>query len=214
MPSARAKAAQSIATTPKRVTHIISAIVLSFDRRNGLYHEGRRSFGYDCWRWRWRWRWHHGQRARAALTSILDVRAALLRVGYSVAVLFTFPLQLYPATKILEARLLPLSSLTHPHVKWRKNAFRGATVNDVLLSLMTVTLRKYYDEIGVPLPVIPRPWPCRGPAVAQPALHEGRLDACGARLMKSARSARRERNSLLSRGTTRRFNESSADDQT
>ena len=37
-------------------------------------------------------------------------------------------------------------------VKEIKSKFAGATVNDVLLSLMTMTLRKYHDEIGEPMP--------------------------------------------------------------
>jgi diacylglycerol O-acyltransferase len=37
-------------------------------------------------------------------------------------------------------------------IKEIKSKFNGATVNDVLLSLMTMTLRKYHDEIGEPMP--------------------------------------------------------------
>ena len=37
-------------------------------------------------------------------------------------------------------------------IKEIKNRFEGATVNDVLLSLMTMTMKKYYDEVGEPLP--------------------------------------------------------------
>ena len=37
-------------------------------------------------------------------------------------------------------------------IKEIKNHIEGATVNDVLLALMTMTLRKYYEEVGEPLP--------------------------------------------------------------
>lgn len=37
-------------------------------------------------------------------------------------------------------------------IKEIKSKFPGATVNDVLLSLMTMTLRRYYDEVGESLP--------------------------------------------------------------
>ena len=37
-------------------------------------------------------------------------------------------------------------------IKEIKNAFEGVTVNDVLLALMTMTLRRYHEEAGSPLP--------------------------------------------------------------
>ncbi|KAJ7767110.1 vacuolar amino acid transporter 4 [Mycena metata] len=47
---------------------------------------------------------------------------------YSLAIMLSVPLQLFPATRILENALLPRSGKGNTGVKWSKNAFRWATV--------------------------------------------------------------------------------------
>ena len=43
---------------------------------------------------------------------------------YSLAILLSTPLQLFPAIGILEAKLFPRSGKNNPHTKWMKNSFR------------------------------------------------------------------------------------------
>ena len=43
---------------------------------------------------------------------------------YSLAILLSTPLQLFPAIGILEAKLFPRSGKNNPHTKWKKNVFR------------------------------------------------------------------------------------------
>ena len=43
---------------------------------------------------------------------------------YSLAILLSTPLQLFPAIGILEAKLFPRSGKNNPHTKWMKNIFR------------------------------------------------------------------------------------------
>ncbi|KAI9501844.1 transmembrane amino acid transporter protein-domain-containing protein [Coemansia spiralis] len=50
----------------------------------------------------------------------------LVQILYSVAILFSMPLQLFPAVKIMEAMMFTRSGREHKSVKWQKNAFRTA----------------------------------------------------------------------------------------
>ena len=43
---------------------------------------------------------------------------------YSMAILLSTPLQLFPAIGIMEAKLFPRSGKNNPHIKWMKNVFR------------------------------------------------------------------------------------------
>ena len=43
---------------------------------------------------------------------------------YSLAILLSTPLQLFPAIGIMEAKLFPRSGKHNPHTKWKKNVFR------------------------------------------------------------------------------------------
>ncbi|KAJ1999823.1 hypothetical protein H4R26_004903, partial [Coemansia thaxteri] len=52
----------------------------------------------------------------------------LVQLLYSVAILFSMPLQLFPAVKIMEAMFFTRSGREHKSVKWQKNLFRTATV--------------------------------------------------------------------------------------
>ncbi|WVF69259.1 hypothetical protein IAT40_004035 [Kwoniella sp. CBS 6097] len=47
---------------------------------------------------------------------------------YSVAILLSIPLQLFPAVRIMENGLFSRSGKHNPSVKWQKNVFRGCTV--------------------------------------------------------------------------------------
>lgn len=47
---------------------------------------------------------------------------------YSIAILLSIPLQLFPAVRILENGLFSKSGKHNPAVKWKKNLFRGAVV--------------------------------------------------------------------------------------
>ncbi|KAF8591215.1 hypothetical protein K439DRAFT_1327850 [Ramaria rubella] len=47
---------------------------------------------------------------------------------YSMAILLSIPLQLFPAVRIMENALFTRSGKLNPRVKWEKNAFRGAVV--------------------------------------------------------------------------------------
>ncbi|KAJ2863363.1 hypothetical protein GGI22_001972 [Coemansia erecta] len=57
----------------------------------------------------------------------------LVQVLYSVAILFSMPLQLFPAIKIMEAMMFTRSGREHKSVKWQKNMFRTAMVAFVAL---------------------------------------------------------------------------------
>jgi proton-coupled amino acid transporter len=43
---------------------------------------------------------------------------------YSLAILLSTPLQLFPAIRILETELFTRSGKNNPYVKWKKNVFR------------------------------------------------------------------------------------------
>ncbi|KAJ1953283.1 hypothetical protein EC988_003079, partial [Linderina pennispora] len=51
----------------------------------------------------------------------------LVQLFYSVAILFSMPLQLFPAVKIVEAMMFERSGRDHASVKWQKNIFRTLT---------------------------------------------------------------------------------------
>ncbi|KAK4685254.1 solute carrier family 36 (proton-coupled amino acid transporter), partial [Tremellales sp. Uapishka_1] len=69
---------------------------------------------------------------------------------YSVAILLSIPLQLFPAVRIMENGLLPKSGKHNHKVKWQKNLFRGCTV--VFCSLLSWAgsseLDKFVSLIG------------------------------------------------------------------
>ncbi|KAJ1817543.1 hypothetical protein LPJ75_001688 [Coemansia sp. RSA 2598] len=50
----------------------------------------------------------------------------LVQLLYSIAILFSMPLQLFPAVKIMEAMMFTRSGREHKAVKWQKNMFRTA----------------------------------------------------------------------------------------
>ncbi|KAJ2686256.1 hypothetical protein GGH99_003533 [Coemansia sp. RSA 1285] len=49
----------------------------------------------------------------------------LVQLLYSLAIMLSVPLQLFPAARILEAGIFPLSGKGNPRIKWRKNVFRA-----------------------------------------------------------------------------------------
>ncbi|KAJ2524938.1 hypothetical protein GGI11_000447 [Coemansia sp. RSA 2049] len=49
----------------------------------------------------------------------------LVQLLYSLAIMLSVPLQLFPAVRILEAGIFPLSGKGNPRIKWRKNVFRA-----------------------------------------------------------------------------------------
>ena len=51
-----------------------------------------------------------------------------IQLLYSLAILLSTPLQLFPAIGILEAKLFPRSGKNNPHTKWMKNIFRFSLV--------------------------------------------------------------------------------------
>ncbi|KAJ2688834.1 hypothetical protein GGH99_002950 [Coemansia sp. RSA 1285] len=60
----------------------------------------------------------------------------VVQVLYSVAILFSMPLQLFPAVKIVEAMMFTRSGREHKSVKWQKNFFRTTMV--VLIALIAI----------------------------------------------------------------------------
>ncbi|KAJ2615178.1 hypothetical protein H4S08_001361 [Coemansia sp. RSA 1365] len=55
---------------------------------------------------------------------------------YSVAILFSMPLQLFPAVRIMEAMMFTRSGRDFKTVKWQKNMFRGVTA--LFISLIAI----------------------------------------------------------------------------
>ncbi|KAJ2766457.1 hypothetical protein IWQ57_004352, partial [Coemansia nantahalensis] len=60
----------------------------------------------------------------------------LVQLLYSIAILFSMPLQLFPAVRIMEDMMFTRSGRDHKYVKWQKNLFRTATV--LLISLIAI----------------------------------------------------------------------------
>ncbi|KAJ2699209.1 hypothetical protein FB645_005404 [Coemansia sp. IMI 203386] len=55
----------------------------------------------------------------------------IMQLLYSVAIMLSVPLQLYPAVRILESGAFPRSGKGNPVVKWQKNVFRAMVVGVV-----------------------------------------------------------------------------------
>ena len=72
----------------------------------------------------------YGKDIESAVTLNLPENSASMTVqfGYCVALLFTYPLQLFPATNVMESYWLPESSLHNPKMKWKKNLLRVCIV--------------------------------------------------------------------------------------
>ncbi|KAJ2660867.1 hypothetical protein IWW48_002720 [Coemansia sp. RSA 1200] len=49
----------------------------------------------------------------------------LVQLFYSLAIMLSVPLQLFPAVRILESGIFPLSGKGNPRIKWQKNVFRA-----------------------------------------------------------------------------------------
>ncbi|KAJ2489008.1 hypothetical protein IWW37_004336 [Coemansia sp. RSA 2050] len=69
----------------------------------------------------------------------------LVQILYSVAILFSMPLQLFPAVKIMEAMMFTRSGREHKSIKWQKNLFRTATV--MLIALIAVFGADQLDNV-------------------------------------------------------------------
>ncbi|KAJ2550149.1 hypothetical protein EV175_004175, partial [Coemansia sp. RSA 1933] len=69
----------------------------------------------------------------------------LVQVLYSVAILFSMPLQLFPAVKIMEAMMFTRSGREHKSVKWQKNVFRSSVV--VLIALIAIFGADQLDNV-------------------------------------------------------------------
>ncbi|KAJ1668419.1 hypothetical protein IW140_000247 [Coemansia sp. RSA 1813] len=69
----------------------------------------------------------------------------VVQVLYSVAILFSMPLQLFPAVKIMEAMMFTRSGREHKSVKWQKNIFRIAMV--VLIALIAIFGADQLDNV-------------------------------------------------------------------
>lgn len=48
----------------------------------------------------------------------------MVQLLYSLAILLSTPLQLFPAIRIMENELFTRSGKYNPYIKWKKNAFR------------------------------------------------------------------------------------------
>ncbi|KAJ1996999.1 hypothetical protein GGI06_006616, partial [Coemansia sp. S85] len=69
----------------------------------------------------------------------------LVQILYSVAILFSMPLQLFPAVKIMEAMMFTRSGREHKSIKWQKNLFRTAMV--MLIALIAVFGADQLDNV-------------------------------------------------------------------
>ncbi|KAJ2784581.1 hypothetical protein H4R18_001046 [Coemansia javaensis] len=69
----------------------------------------------------------------------------LVQLLYSVAILFSMPLQLFPAVKIMEAMLFVRSGRESKRTKWQKNLFRAATA--LLISLLAIFGADQLDNV-------------------------------------------------------------------
>jgi proton-coupled amino acid transporter len=58
----------------------------------------------------------------------LDAGTVATQLAYSLALVLSYPLQLFPCISILEQYFVPYSSKDNPAVKWYKNGFRTALV--------------------------------------------------------------------------------------
>ncbi|KAJ2888461.1 hypothetical protein FB639_000624, partial [Coemansia asiatica] len=64
---------------------------------------------------------------------------------YSIAILFSMPLQLFPAVKIMEAMMFTRSGREHKAVKWQKNMFR--TLTAILIAIIAIFGADQLDNV-------------------------------------------------------------------
>lgn len=69
----------------------------------------------------------------------------LVQILYSVAILFSMPLQLFPAVKIMEEMMFTRSGREHKSVKWQKNMFRTLTV--LVIALIAIFGADQLDNV-------------------------------------------------------------------
>ncbi|KAJ1736303.1 hypothetical protein LPJ61_000087 [Coemansia biformis] len=69
----------------------------------------------------------------------------VVQLLYSIAILFSMPLQLFPAVKIMEAMMFARSGRDFKHVKWQKNLFRAATV--LLIAMIAIFGADQLDNV-------------------------------------------------------------------
>ncbi|KAJ2769741.1 hypothetical protein IWQ57_002975, partial [Coemansia nantahalensis] len=83
-----------------------------------------------------------GESVETVVLLSLPPNAATVAVQllYSLAIMLSVPLQLFPAVRILEAGIFPSSGKGDPLVKWQKNLFRG------LLTLLVAALAIFGAE--------------------------------------------------------------------
>jgi proton-coupled amino acid transporter len=83
-----------------------------------------------------------GDRVTTVITKELphdtvSVGTVTTQLAYSLALVLSYPLQLFPVTLTLEQYLIPYSSKDRPAVKWYKNAFRTGLV----LATVTISIK-------------------------------------------------------------------------
>ncbi|KAJ2589745.1 hypothetical protein H4R99_007357 [Coemansia sp. RSA 1722] len=69
----------------------------------------------------------------------------LVQLLYSIAILFSMPLQLFPAVKIMEAMMFTRSGREHKTVKWQKNMFR--TVTAIFIAMIAIFGADQLDNV-------------------------------------------------------------------
>ncbi|KAJ2263207.1 hypothetical protein GGI01_000944 [Coemansia sp. RSA 376] len=89
-----------------------------------------------------------GEKVEAVVLLNLPNQSAwtmLVQMLYSVAILFSMPLQLFPAVKIMEAMMFTRSGREHKSIKWQKNIFRTAMA--LLIALIAVFGADQLDNV-------------------------------------------------------------------
>ncbi|KAJ1876081.1 hypothetical protein LPJ71_011576, partial [Coemansia sp. S17] len=89
-----------------------------------------------------------GEKVEAVVLLNLPNQSAwtmLVQILYSVAILFSMPLQLFPAVKIMEAMMFTRSGREHKSIKWQKNIFRTAMA--LLIALIAVFGADQLDNV-------------------------------------------------------------------
>ncbi|KAJ2724715.1 hypothetical protein GGI07_001768 [Coemansia sp. Benny D115] len=69
----------------------------------------------------------------------------LVQLLYSIAILFSMPIQLFPAVKIMEAMMFTRSGRLHKSVKWQKNIFR--TVTAIFIAIIAIFGADQLDNV-------------------------------------------------------------------
>lgn len=82
-------------------------------------------------------------------TSWLTLRSQV-QLLYSLAIMLSVPLQLFPAVRIMENGIFERSGKSDPRVKWQKNIFRFATIVfcSVLSYVGAADLDKFVSFVG------------------------------------------------------------------